>query len=120
MALGIQGRSANDYLNSFATICRRSFVPNPGTKHKLFGGLARWFHRTIYEGKNLKMALKDDFQEGLDTKSKSKLPEGIFGLESHTRVAVTATVEQETRLIANYHRESPDRYLESMNLLSKA
>ncbi|KAK6531863.1 hypothetical protein TWF694_003028 [Orbilia ellipsospora] len=114
LAIGIQGYKAAEFAPLFKTIYTQSFADyhhrTEGFAETNFGWV--FYSKSWYWTANIKKALKDAFGK--------KAPSQLSGLRNHCRVAVTTTVGQQCKLIANYNKGDTDKYLKSWLDLSTA
>ncbi|KAF2683588.1 FabD/lysophospholipase-like protein, partial [Lentithecium fluviatile CBS 122367] len=104
IGLGIHNLSVEDCIAKFKVFCTKAFETKWLTKNPIFGWTARAFWASsIYKTEPLEDALTEMF---------GKKP--FFGHHQNvSRVAVTTTVDEKCRLLANYNWGYGERYLNS-------
>ncbi|KAF3911199.1 hypothetical protein AA313_de0210078 [Arthrobotrys entomopaga] len=112
LAIGIQNYNVKEFAHLFEDICTRSFAYNHHAKDLLKSAVRWLFTTSWYWTENIEKVLEDVFTLKDDASSR-KSPSHLFGLENHCRVAVTTTVGQDCKLIANYNSGGNDTYLNS-------
>lgn len=107
LGVGVQGRSATSCAPLYRSICEQGFRPKTFTKAPGLSWLARWVRGSIYQSHAMVAELHQAFTSG------GRDDSFVFGIANHARVAVTTTVGDDGRLIANYNRGDSDRYIPS-------
>lgn len=107
LGVGVQGRSATNCVPLYRSICRQGFKPKTFTKAPGLSWLARWVRGSIYQSNAMEFELDQAFESGGRNRS------FVFGIANHARVAITTTVGDDGRLIANYNRGDSERYIPS-------
>jgi len=103
LGLGTHNFTASYCLEKYKTICEKGLVSKPLTKTYFIGFFARFFTSSIYKTEPLEAALQDVY-------GRKKL----FGYQGNaTRVAITTTVDADTRLFANFNSGDGKAYLNS-------
>lgn len=103
IGLGIHNLSVGDCIAKFKNFCDNAFDNKVFTKTYFLGWLARWITSSIYKTEPLEDALKEMF----GTKP-------FFGQHGNaSRVAVTTTVDDKSRLLANYNWGHGRKYVNS-------
>ncbi|KAK6354320.1 hypothetical protein TWF730_008727 [Orbilia blumenaviensis] len=105
LSLGVQASYATDFVESFKDIWKTSFSNQQQGLGFLHNFIKWWWLTSVYFTENVEEALQACFQRIRNQK--------LFGLRNHCRVAVTTTVDSETKLIANYQRGGTGKYLSS-------
>ncbi|KFY85571.1 hypothetical protein V498_07704, partial [Pseudogymnoascus sp. VKM F-4517 (FW-2822)] len=105
IGLGVQGRKVSDCIDRFRKFIDAGFKSKPVTKVRGIGWVARWFRGSIYRTQPLEQSLQGAFLPGSF--------EQFYGLKGPCRVAVTTTVGDDLKLIANYNRGGNGMYLNS-------
>jgi len=108
LGIGIQDLSAGACLNRFHEFTRTGFTKKWMNKTKLFSPLGRFIRSSTYSTPELERAFQTAFRPNTT--------QDVFGIQNSRRVAVTTTVNNELRLIANYNRGDANRYLQSDQL----
>ncbi len=111
LGIGAQGLSAASCVSLYRAICREGFKPKTFTKAPGLSWLARWFRGSIYKSDAMATVLDQTFGSTARTDEIS-----VFGMSNHTRVAITTTVGDDCRLIANYNHGGSERYLHSARM----
>ena len=112
LGVGVQGRDVSSCISLYRDICKNGFKAKTGTKAPWLGWVGRWFRGSIYKTDAMESALHAAFDR--------KAPDTVFGMSNHARVAITTTVGDKGRLIANYNRGGSEKYLDSELPLWKA
>lgn len=92
-------------IKRFYIIVRKGFEHKSLTKARGIGWLARVVRSSIYHTSNFEEALSLAFNPGAFKE--------LYGLQRHSRVAVTTTAGSDLKLIANYNRGGTGYYLDS-------
>lgn len=107
IGLGVHNLSTEECILRFKYLCGEGFHQRAFTKNSWIAWFVRMFAASIYK--------TDPLEESLRRNSGAKL---LFGHRGNaSRVAVTTTVNSESRLLANYNWGDGERYLNS-NILT--